>query len=259
MNLLHDGFSALLPNRKAHVRRPVFEFTFDGIELRDESQHLPALLGDAVFDLDKFPSRVAPAVRELEVGPTLLQRLILAIAVAHLGAGEIFEQLRGRIGTAVRGVLANVGRIFGRIFGNGHTRAIGEAMKEGLVIALVISLASMASAQDVTPRAAALSYENMQQQDCEAPVRTAGPTAGVIVSTATLVGGDVLALLGGLSFGDSARSTGQKAMFGSGLALLGLSVGGIIASSIYLHRAKEKKAYQKYHCTTSLLPTETRK
>jgi hypothetical protein len=120
-------------------------------------------------------------------------------------------------------------------------------MKEGLVIALVISLASMASAQDVTPRAAALSYENMQQQDCEAPVRTAGPTAGVIVSTATLV-----------SFGDSARSTGQKAMFGSGLALLGLSVGGIIASSIYLHRAKEKKAYQKYHCTTSLLPTETR-
>jgi hypothetical protein len=101
MNLLHDRAGALSSNRKSHIRGLVFDLALDSVELTDERKYLLTGLREALFDLHKLSSGMRPAVRELHVAKSLLQRVIHAIAVAHHGAREVFEKLRGRIVTNV--------------------------------------------------------------------------------------------------------------------------------------------------------------
>ena len=102
MNLLHDGASALSPNPESFVGRLVFVVAFDPVERRDEPEHFFAWLREALLDLDKLASHMRPAMRELEVVPTFLQRLIRAVAVTHHRAGKRPKQLRGRVGATAR-------------------------------------------------------------------------------------------------------------------------------------------------------------
>ena len=92
MNLLHHGTGALLSNPQSLIGRLVFDLAFDAVELGDELERFFALLREALFDLDKLSSGVRPAVRELEIVPTLLERLVRAVAVAHHRACEILQE-----------------------------------------------------------------------------------------------------------------------------------------------------------------------
>ncbi|MGB8224920.1 MAG: hypothetical protein WCF10_20185 [Polyangiales bacterium] len=119
-----------------------------------------------------------------------------------------------------------------------------------LALILTFSLAAPALADAQETKSSSVEYSAPKQDEC-GKVSTAGLATSVAVS-AFGVGAGMGLMVAGL--GDPSSSVPSYAkstpgLIGGGAALMALSVGGLIASSIYLHRKREKKAaYKRGQC-----------
>jgi hypothetical protein len=115
-----------------------------------------------------------------------------------------------------------------------------------LALILTFSLAApaLAHAQDTHP--ISIDYSTAKQDKCS-KVRTAGLATSVAVSLlgAGAGAGLLVAGLGDPSSPVPSYTKSTPGLIGAGATLMALGVGGLIASSIYLHRKREKKADHK--------------
>lgn len=114
-----------------------------------------------------------------------------------------------------------------------------------LACALMLATTVHAQAQDIDPHTAAVEYENVAPPAvCSEENSVAGSGTGVALSSAGVLVGDVFVAAGAT----------QTAYLGTGIALMGLSVAGLVASGIYLKRARKKRVTQHLSCHLSLAP-----
>ena len=104
-----------------------------------------------------------------------------------------------------------------------------------LACALMLATTVHAQAQDIDPHTAAVEYETVAPPAaCGEKISVAGPGTGVALSSAGVLVGGVFVAAGATQTAGAERSKTQTAYLGTGIALMGLSVAGLVASGIYL-------------------------